>query len=63
MVLKRLINLGANKGWFWCLENAWGLGDNETDTLHLTNVVKSNNTDEGVGVLLLAFFNLLHDLS
>lgn len=42
---------------------AWGLVCNETDALHLTPVVESDDSDEGGGVFLLALFNLLQHLS
>ena len=40
-----------------------GLVDNETDALDLTDVVKANNPDECVGVVLLGLLNLLNHLS
>jgi hypothetical protein len=39
-----------------------GLVGNETDALHLASIVESEDPDEGVGVLLFAFLNLLCDL-
>ncbi|KAG5623597.1 hypothetical protein H5410_008815 [Solanum commersonii] len=41
---------------------AFGLVSNETDTLHLTNVVESNDTDPGLWVSLLCFLHLSQDL-
>ena len=41
---------------------ACGLVGNETDALHLANIVESYDTDEAVGVCLLGLFQLRHDL-
>ena len=39
-----------------------GLVGNETDALHLTKLVESDDTDEGAGVSLLALLELTNDL-
>lgn len=40
-----------------------GLGGDEADALHLAFVVESEDSNEGVGVLLLALLDLLGNLS
>ncbi|KAL4368206.1 hypothetical protein GQ457_05G005640 [Hibiscus cannabinus] len=41
---------------------AFGLVGDETDALHLTDVVESDDSNEGVGVFLLALFQLRQHL-
>jgi hypothetical protein len=43
--------------------NTRGLGGDEADALHLAGVVESKDSNEGVGVLLVALADLLEDLS
>lgn len=42
--------------------DAWWLGSKETDALHLTLVVKSDNSDECIWVFLKDLPNLLQNL-